>query len=285
MSKVCILTDCTAQFFNKDFLGSQHVSTIGRGAAPKTLFLNTHSSAGKCDPISLPGQEANSSSTPFPNEAAFIQAFQHLERKHNEIVVILSSTQLSLAVKAAKAAAIRSRRSTSIQVIDSQTTAVGLGFLVQKAAAAVEHGLSAAETSIQIRGLLTNIYTVLCLQSLAPLAHTGLLDPAQVFVGEMLGLAPVFTLEKGRLIPTHKVNGSRQLLEIIYEFITDFDQLKHAAFVRGYAAYEQETRILRERLKSSLPSLTTSEHVLSDPAAALLGPRTLCLVALNYPVD
>ncbi len=281
MPRVCILTDSTAQFTVPVFPGLDLVNVIplrvqlddqiyydGKDLKAAILSRAEHGEAG---PIALP-----------PSPEDFRQAFTTLGRKYNEIIVILLSSQLNPTFTAAQEAASTVRGPASIHFIDSQTTAVGLGLVVQAAAEAAEKGATSTRINRLVRGLIPRIYTVFCVQSLSYLYRSGHLDPAQAIVGEMLGMTPFFILENGRLVPIQKIRNSRHLVDILHEFISEFGNLKHIAIVQGVPPFEQESHNLRERINGNFPSATFSEHTLGAALATILGPRSLGVVAMEY---
>jgi DegV family protein with EDD domain len=283
MSRVCILTDSTAQFTLPMFPGldlvnviplrvqiNDHIYTDGKDLKTASLSPTERGEAG---PVALP-----------PSLEDFRQAFIMLGRKYNEIIAILLSSQLNPTYSAALEAANSVRGPASIHFIDSQTTAVGLGLIVQAAAEAAEAGATSTQISRLVRGLIPRIYTVFCVQSLSYLYRSGHLDPAQAIVGEMLGMTPFLILENGRLVPIQKIRNSRHLVDILHEFISEFGNLKHIAIMQGIPPFEQEARNLRERINGNFPSASFSEHTLGAALATILGPRCLGVVAMeNYP--
>jgi DegV family protein with EDD domain len=220
---------------------------------------------------------------PTPEE--FRQAFATLGQKYHEIIAILISSHLSQAVASAQEAIETGQGPASVHLIDSQTTAVGLGLLVQVAARAAQNGETGARINRLIRGIIPRIYSVFCVQNLTYLYCSGHLDPAQAIVGEMLGVTPFFVLENGRLVPVQKVRNSRHLVDILHEFIAEFSDLKHIAVVQGVPPFEQEVRNLKDRLDGNFPRVTFSEHTLGTALAAILGPRSLGVFAMESCPD
>jgi DegV family protein with EDD domain len=207
--------------------------------------------------------------------------YQRLGQRYQNIIVILGSARLSSAVEHATQAARSPKSPAAIQVIDSQTSAVGLGFLVQTAAEALQRSLPAAAITRLIRGLTRHIYAVFCLPDLSYLARAGQLDPAQAVVGEMLGLLPLFTLENGSLTHTYKIRSPRQMVDLMFEFISEFENLRHLALVQGIPWFDQESHCIRERVHQNIRSVPFSEHTLPLSLAATFGPRAIGLMAVE----
>ncbi len=280
MSRVCILTDSTAQFPTLVFPGSELVNII-----PLHVLMNgqIYTDGKDLRASNLPASSRNSfklqALAPTPEE--FQQVFALLGQKYHEIVAILISSHLSPAVANAQEAAITGKGSALIHVIDSQTTAVGLGLLVQVAARAAQNGDTGVRINRLVRGILPRIYSVFCIHNLTYLNRSGHLDPAQAFVGEMLGIMPFYILENGRLVPIQKVRNPRHLVDILHEFISEFSDLKHIALVQGIPPFEQEVRNLKDRLNGNYPAASFSEHTLGAALAAILGPRSLGLFTME----
>jgi DegV family protein with EDD domain len=279
MPGVCLLTDSTAQFPAASFPGQELVSVIplhikfnGRRYADGKDLKMTDLPPSASDPSSPVAQP------PSPEE--FRQFFQRLGDDYDEIIAILLSPNLSPVLPNAQEA-VNTMGWAPVTLIDSQTTGVGLGLLVQAAAGVAHEGAPGLEIKRFIHNLVAHIYTVFCIQSLTYLSQAGHLDAAQAVVGEMLGVIALFILENGRLIPVQKARNVRHLVDLLHEFIFEFGDLKHIALTRGVISFENEARSLRERIGSDFPSTPYSEHIMGTALASILGPRSLGLVAME----
>ncbi len=278
MPRTCILTDSTAYFTKPAYAGQEHVTILphfiqvdGQSFQDcKDLSLYNHFSPGFASPITI-----------APSVDAFQSAFASLGMKYKEIVVILLSSHLSHANANAHRAVQTSKSPANIFLIDSLNTAIGLGLLVQAAAELSHRGFPGVEINRLIRGMINHIYSVFCLPDLSHLYRSGQIDPAQAIVGEMLGVIPFFTLENGRLVHTQKIRSPRHLVDIMYEFVAEFENLKYLALLQGITAYEQESRNLRDRISQNVRTTPLCEHGLSLALATTLGPHSIGLVAME----
>ncbi len=283
MPKTCILTDSTAFFTKPAFAGQEnltilpHLIQVEDHLQPdnRDLTIYLHDSQYKQFPSTIP-----------PSVEAFQTAYKTLGMKYHEIIVILLSSHLSEAYFNAQQAALLAKIPADIFIIDSMNTAIGLGLLVQAAAEFSHRGYPGVEINRLIRGMINHIYSVFCLPDLSFLSHAGLLDPAQAVVGEMLGVIPFFTLENGQLVHTQKIRSPRHLVDIMYEFVAEFENLKYLALLQGISSYEQEGRNLRDRISQNVRTTPLCEHRLSLALATILGPHSIGLVAMeNQPRD
>lgn len=270
----CVLTDSTAQFSQHDFPGREQVTII-------TLDAEAHLPGPAADtPLQVEDlpPTARLSLEPvlcIPSAEQFRQKYLQLAAEYNEIVVVLHSSHLSSCVSNAQEAASAVRGRISVQVIDSLTISVGLGYLVQVAAGAATRGVLSTEIERSLRGIIPHIYSVFCIPGLTYLQHAGFLGKSQALVGEMLNLLPVFSLEEGILTPVEKVRNPRHLLDFLQEFVDEFSEIRQIAIVMGMPPLTQDIKVLKDHAALAFPHTPVSEHTISLPVAALFGPRTL----------
>ena len=216
-----------------------------------------------------------------PSIESFRQTFSTISSNYQEIIAILGSSGLSPAVEHAQLAVKELRLPINIQIIDSQTTAVGLGVLVQTAAESIQHGIASTEICNQLRAMVRNIFAIFCLPDLTSLSKSGQIDQAQAIVGEMLGIVPIFVMENGHLIYIQKIRNPRHLIDTLFEFVMEFDRLKFLALLRGETFFDAECHHLRERITQNLRSPHLCEYAINPAVATLLGPRTIGIISVQ----
>lgn len=283
MPHTCILTDSSVCFSKSVFAGQEHVTIL-----PHSIHVNNHIIPDSKD-LSIYHSSLNKINPPLaipPSIEAFRSAYTTLSMKYKEIVVILLSTHLSEAGSNAQSANQSIKTPANIFIIDSRNTAIGLGLLVQAAAECIHRGYTGFEITRLIRGMVSHIYSVFCIPDLSHLYRAGLMDPAQAIVGEMLGVIPFFTLENGRLVHTQKIRSPRHLVDIMFEFVSEFENLKYLAFLQGITTFEQESKNLRDRINQNIRTTPLCEHNLGLALATILGPHCIGLVTMeNIPKE
>lgn len=280
MSQTGIITDSTALFPTPSFAGHEHVQVL-----PMQLSINgrVYQEGEGIEISHLPVSILSGSTPKFapPPIEALQLTLDKMGKEHREIVILLLSRHLHPLVKQFYEAIDATHTSAMIQVLDSRTTAVGLGYLVQAAAGACQLGHSALDVTRLMRGLIPRVYMILCLSSLSYLRHAGHLDQAQALVGELLGIRPIFVLDNGQFSPVQKVGSTRNLIDTFHQFITEIGSLRHIALLRGAPGFKKESRFLRERIRMDFPTVPYTEHTLGPVLGTILGPRTLGLVAVE----
>lgn len=280
MRNICILTDSAVQFSQPGFAGRDNVRVISYDVE---LRGQRYPEGEGVKTASLPAAATDALEPHLlaPSYERFLELFQSLAVQYREAIAIFSSSQLTQAFANAEKAARQVKSQISITMIDSQTISVGLGLLVQIAAEGVAKGQSVTEIERQVRHAVPRVYTLLCSSGLSYLHYAGFLDPAQAVVSEMLGLIPICSLEEGRISSIEKARNQRGVLDFFQEFITEFDELQHIAFIQGVAPFNHETHLLREHAQGYYPKTPFSEHAINLPLATLMGPRTMGLIVLE----
>ncbi len=270
MPNLCILTDSTAQFTQPNFPGHELVYVIPFGLQPEP----------RQEPRPLPRSMSPGRLIP-PKPQEFLYFFSQLGRSYDTVMVIVLSSFLGPNVRNAQEAVDQYNNHGTIQVIDSLTTAVGLGLLVQAAAGLAAQGGTYQEIEQWVRSAIPRIYMLFCIPELTYLAAAGIINYSQAVVGEMMGLLPIFALEEGRLSPMEKVRTQRHLFESFQEFIDEFENPSHIALLHGTSHVTLRTRPLRAYVQENFPDTPFSEHAINSHIAAMFGPQSIGLVIME----
>jgi DegV family protein with EDD domain len=280
MSSICILTDSAVQFTQPGFAGREDVRVI-----PYDVHL-----AGAVYPdgegvkATALSPSADSRLAPrliVPQVDQLELLLRSLALHYDEVIAVFSSSELSPIMAQTEKAAAMAKSIVPVTLIDSQTTSVGLGLLVQLAAECAAQGQPAAVIEQRVRKAVPRVYTLLCTAGLSYLSEAGFVDVAQATVGEMLALLPIFSLEEGKLSAIEKARNLRGVIDFFQEFLSEFDALQHIALIQGVAPYNHESHLLREFSQDHFPKTPFSEHTINLPLATLVGPRTLALIIME----
>jgi DegV family protein with EDD domain len=271
MSNVCIITDSTAQFTQSNFPGHERVYVIPFG------IQNSNYEEG----IHLPGGILFQKQLISPSPEEFVRLYARLSREYDSILVLTLSSFLTPIMKHALVAIDQYINCATVEVIDSQTTAIGLGMLVQVAASAASEGASLKEIYQRLRVSIPRIYMLFCIPELTYLARSGLMDYAQAVVAEMMGMLPIFTFEEGRLVPMEKVRTPRHLIEAFQDFMGEFDAPSRIALMYSSVRGSLRTSPLRQFVEETFPDVLFSEHHIQPHVATLFGPHSIGLVVME----
>ncbi|MDO9085910.1 MAG: DegV family protein [Anaerolineaceae bacterium] len=282
MSKIAIITDSTAQFPNPNFLGKDLVRLI-----PLNIQINdTVYKEGlgvRTNDLPISTTEGNNAKIIIPTPVEIAEQFSFLLRKFNELLVITNSANLTTLYENSVEAVKLIQGETSIQVINSQSIATGLGMIVQAAAEFITNGGTLTETDRQVRQLIPHVYTLFCTPCLKYLFNIGILEHSQAVVGEMLNLHPIFTLEEGYPQAICKVRNFRHAQDYFQEFIEEYDDLIHISLLKGIHTQGIDNRVLKLFVQENFPETPFSEHRINPYLGAIFGPKTLGLIIFERP--
>jgi DegV family protein with EDD domain len=280
MDSICIVTDNSAQFANASFHGQSIVKIVH---LKPFLHNKLHKGKEKHTLENLPEFVSDDLNPRLlaPSVEEFRHLFSQLGKQYNEIIGIFLSSHLSDCCQNAREANMILRGGPKIQIIDSQTTSIGLGNMVQQAAETVFNNGSLTDVERGFRSLSHRTYVLLCTPNLSYLCNNGFVDHAQATVGEMTGILPLFALEEGRLVPVEKKRNPRHITTHFQEFIDEFEIFNHIALVQSARANGNDARLIRDHVRDAFPSTTFTEHTINLPLATLFGPDAAALIIIE----
>jgi len=269
MHKVCILTDNSVQFTHPDYLGNELVFIIPFSTQPQKIHVVNKASSSMDDHYGIKP----------PPVKKIIKLINKLHQVHTEIMVITLSSALSELFSDVEKTIGQFENPGWIKIIDSQTTSIGMGILVQLAAGLAAQGATLDAIEYQLRISTMNIYTLLCLPNLSYLAAANFLLYPQAVIGEMLGVLPIYSLEDGCLTSTQKIRSQRHLLEIFQEFLDEFINPYYVALIKKID--QTKTFNIRDYVTTNFPRTIFGEHQISDSLVSLLGPQSVGLIVID----
>ncbi|MCB0229814.1 MAG: DegV family protein, partial [Anaerolineae bacterium] len=214
-----------------------------------------------------------------PSLEEFIDLYGKLYKQTDQILSLHVSSHLSNAVETARMARRLFMGRCRIEVIDSFSTTVGLGYLAQAAAVAAQRGHDLDDCIRLIRGLVPHIYVFFLVKHLPYLEREGRISPAQSLLGTMLDIMPLLQIEEGEIIPLEKVRNGQQGVDKLVDYVSEFGQLQRATILQqGFPA---ETTALLERLEAVYPGQEFNVLSCNPSLAVRLGPEALGVVVLE----
>lgn len=272
MSSICILTDSSVQFTQPSFQGRNLVHIIplditiaGKITSPEKPF--------KINELPAFVDHPHKPQLVAPETAYFTHLFVELGNSYSYILALLSSYELTKAIDNALTAYHTLHARAPVTFINTHSISIGLGFIVQSAAEAVNSGASLPEVERLVRSIIPKIYAVFCAPAFSYLRYSCFIDDAQAIIGEMLGLHPIFALEEGKLTPLQKLRNHKQVFDYFQEFLDEFDQLSHISLLQSMSLGSNESRLLREHAQANYPGTPFTEHPINLPLASLFGPN------------
>lgn len=281
MAKVRIITDSTVCFEDAGFAEDYGITILPLNLhfGDKTLRDGVDIEADEVF-HRLHHLDAPLSVSP-PPVTEFEAAYQKLGKTTDQICVLLHSQHLSEMFSYAQAARSGLLGRCEIIVIDSQTTSLGLGFLVEAVARAAKAGATLDEVVRIARGVIPRVYSVYYVDSLASIQEAGLIGETQAILGAMLGIKPLLTIEDGKMIVMEKVRSHSQAIDKMVEFVTEFTHVEKLGIVQNTLRSTDHTRMLQDRLALAFSRLQYPVMLYEPLIASIIGPDGMGMIVLE----
>ena len=211
-----------------------------------------------------------------PSLAQMRELYARLSQTTDRIVAIHVSSALSDIAEVAKEAARGTVGRQRIVVLDTATTSAGLGLIVEAAARVAAEGSTLAEVVKVVHGMIPHMYMLVFSDSLEFLENWGRLGSAQTFLGTMLGLKPIATMEDGDLLPVEKVRSYARAVDKLHDFIIEFSRIERLFLFQN--GFETEAAQLLERLEIVYPHHEFPVIGYPPSVAVHVGPKALGVI-------
>ena len=202
-----------------------------------------------------------STSQPSPQE--FVELYEKISKEYDEILSIHISSQLSGTVDSAiQAKNILSK--LKIEVIDSKSTSMGLGFLVLTAARYVQSGGDLRTCKELIESARNRVRIFFILKTLEFLKRGGRIGSASALLGAALNLKPILMIEEGVVKPFIKVRTMQKALNHLSEILKDHIKGKtpvHLAIIQAEA--EVDAVLLQNAIAKTINKDDIAEFILT----------------------
>ena len=275
MSRVHIITDSTAHFTDPTL-----PERLGVTIVPQAIEFGRQTYQEGVDISSeeffrrLPHHATLPTLHP-PSVDVFRDLYSEKLKQNKQILSIHISSKMSKTVAMARQAADEFLGGNKIVVIDSLTTSIGLGLLVEAAAEADERSAPLDEIVRIVRGMITHMYAVFFVENLDYLERNGRLSKSQAVLGTMLGIKPFLTIEDGEIIPMEKVRTREKAIDKLVEFVSEFSNIERVAIMQSSQQPTEDTRLLLERLEQTFPGQYFPVMTYGPGLACQIGPDSL----------
>ncbi|RPJ49840.1 MAG: DegV family protein [Chloroflexi bacterium] len=219
-------------------------------------------------------------STSQPSPAAFAETYTRLLDEGYEILSVHISSKLSGTVDSA----IQARQDfpgASIELVDSQTTSMGMGYPIVTAARAAAHGASLQECKALVEKGCANSGLFFAVSTLEYLHRGGRIGGAAAFLGTALNLKPILELRNGRIEAVERVRTMNKAIDRLLDVYSQKIGNRRPLQITGlHANAPEEARLLLERALQRFNVSEVSESVLAEVSPVLgthTGPGTIGL--------
>jgi DegV family protein with EDD domain len=207
--------------------------------------------------------------------AAFKEIFEPLVREEMSILAIVGSTGLTATFNSAEQAKALFPEAT-IEIVDSKSVAMAMGFQVLAAARALEDGKSFNEVVALAKSAHQNTGVLFVVETLEFLHRGGRIGGAQRLLGTALNLKPLLEVRDGRVEAIERVRtkakAKARLLDILEEKLDGKTNIRLSSL---HANAEEEASKLVEEAAKRINAVEVHNAEVSPVVGTHAGPSTV----------
>lgn len=227
--------------------------------------------------------------TSRPSPAAFADRYAGLAvQGFDSVVSVHLSAEMSGTYASARMAA--DGAPLHVEVVDSRSLAMGLGFAVVAAAEAVAGGAAAREAARAAATRAANTSACFYVDTLEHLRRGGRIGAASALVGSALAIKPLLSLDDGRIVPRENVRTSARAIARLEEIAVELAGGEGAGSPRPvdvavhHLGAPDQAAGLAGRLAGRMPGLVELvEAEVGAVVGAHVGPGMLAVVLAPRP--
>lgn len=220
--------------------------------------------------------------TSRPSPTRFLQAYQEAAAEGaTSIVAATLSSSMSATFESAVLAA--KEFDLPVEVVDSRSIAMGLGFGVVSGAERARAGGTADEVARVIEDRCHRSSVFFYVDTLEYLRRGGRVSATRAAVGQALQVKPLLGVEDGHVVRLDQVRTATKALARLEELaVAVAGQASVDVAVQHLGAPERADQ-LAERLRQRLPGATVVEGVVGGVVGAHVGPGMVSVVVAPRP--
>jgi DegV family protein with EDD domain len=277
MSKIALVTDSSA-YIPKDLIDKYEITV-----APQILLWGKETFEDGVDILPAEFYSRLQKATVMPSSSQvtvskFHDIFQHLLELDCQVLAILISTKLSGTINSAEQAKAMLPAGAPIEIIDSYSTAMAMGFHLLTVARAIKQGASMPECIELAQKATKHSGLFFAVDTLEFLHRGGRIGGGSRFLGTALNIKPILEVRDGAVEAVERVRTRRKSLSRIIELVGE--QIAGRTPVRLatlHANAADDARIVLNEANEKLGAIESIFSEVSPVIGAHAGPGTVGL--------
>ncbi|WP_066384722.1 DegV family protein [Neobacillus mesonae] len=258
MNKVKIVTDSTMD------MPEEIIEKLGIEIVPLAITIDGETYLDRVELNSVDfikkmegSKELPKSSQPSVGE--FLEVYDRLGMEGYEVLSIHMTGKMSGTVRSAESAA--QMTDTKVTVIDSKFISKALSFQVREAAELANAGKSVDEILKRLETVRDHTKLYIMVDTLENLVKGGRIGKGKAFIGSLLNIKPIASLEGAEYTPVTKVRSYSQVVKFLAK---QFAEDVKGKTIRGVGIAHAEAHELSVKIKESIFELTGFQDVEID---------------------
>lgn len=272
-SQTRIITDNSAQFTNHR-LPAQKLITV--------LPYQVNELSGNTVSESPDQYRFSSHSHPAPSVIEIQNTLNQLGQSSAEIIALTPPKILTGFHANLLHAVDKNNGKSNVRIINTPTISSGLGYLVEEAAKNAAANITGSQIIQTINTLSEKVYSLIATSNLSSFSRLGLLDPAQGFLGDYLGVIPLFLLDSDRIYPIQKIRSARHFTDYLLDFLSEFRELSRIDLIFGQSIFpESSDQYIINKIRNVYRHTQVNTLQQSTTLSGLIGPKSLSVIAFE----
>ena len=276
MKKIAFITDSTA-YLDKSYTQEHNVRVVPLNLHWKEeLFKDNVTITPEVFYTRL-AQADTLPTTSQPSAGEFLEAYEEMASKADELIVPLISSGISGTVDSALMAA-KEFKKVPVHVIDSKSTSAGLALLIKAMVSAAENG-SKTEDILKLSERIIKDYRIFfVVDTLKYLQMGGRIGGASAFLGSALDLKPILTLdEAGKIGALEKVRTKKKAVKRLVDLTVEKADGKPAHVAVIHAQAREDAENLKAELEARIECMDSDIYIISPVIGTHAGPGALAV--------
>lgn len=254
MQKIKIVTDSTAD------LSQEMIEKYDIHVLPLSISVNGQTYLDRVDlqPDEFIEEMIKSEELPKTSQPAmgtFVEMYDKLGEDGSEVLSIHMTSGMSGTVATANSAATMT--DTKVTVVDSQFITHALAYQVIEAAKMANEGRSLEEILKRVEEVRKNTRLYVVVDTLENLVKGGRIGKGKAFIGSLLNIKPIASLEDGVYNPVTKVRSQGQIVKTLTKL---FEEDTAGKVVKAVAIPHAKAIPLAESVKTAVEKVSGFAH-------------------------
>lgn len=255
MRKIKIVTDSTMD------MPKEIAEQLGIEVVPLSITINgqTYLDGIDINPVDFLTMMRETEELPKssqPSCGAFLEVYDRLGEQGYEILSLHMTGKMSGTVRSAEAAA--QMTTAKVTVIDSLFISKALAFQVKEAALMAKEGFSIEQIVNRVKEIQKSTRLYIMVDTLENLVKGGRIGKGKAFIGSLLNIKPIASLEGAEYHPVTKVRSYSQVVKF---FAKQFADDVKGKSIRGIGIAHAGAYDLAMKIKESVYELTGYEEI------------------------
>jgi DegV family protein with EDD domain len=280
MNKIKIITDSTAD------LRDEQIKKYSIEVVPLTITIDNQSYTDRVDisPVEFlekMGQSKELPKTSQPSTGTFVELYDRYTDEGYDIISIHMTGGMSGTVRSAESAAQMAKG--NVIVIDSRYISKALSYQVLEAAELVSKGKTLQEIVNHLEKVRDQTRLFLMVDTLENLVKGGRIGKGKAFLGSLLNIKPIASLEGGEYTPVMKARSYSQVIKYL---VKQFSEDVKGKNVKRIGIVHSEAKDLVSQLSSAINGVTDFQNIEIDYTTPVIATHTgKGTIALMYYFD